>query len=106
VDLVQYKKTDFSRGCFVTAFCGIGLNRYGYYPCASCGCIDRVAGLGIGRKELPACDDLMRDELQNLCRYCGLFKSDNTKINEEEVSSSWKKIYEKAKKEKPNMSIY
>jgi len=106
VDLDQYKKTDFSRGCFVTAFCGIGLNRYGYYPCAAGGGIDRVAGFGIGRKELPACDDLMRDELQNLCRYCGLFKSDNTKINGEEMSSSWKEIYEKAKKEKPNISIY
>jgi hypothetical protein len=106
VDLAQYKQADFSRGCFLTVFCGIGLNMYGFYPCAVGGGIDRVSGFGIGRKESPACDDLMRDELKILCRYCGHFKWDNTKYNQEEISSSWKEIYEKSKKEKQNMSIY
>ena len=98
VDLDQYKQSDFSRGCFLCVFCGIGLNRYGYYSCAVGGGIDRVFGFGIGRKELPACDDLMRDQMQVFCGYCGLFKWDTAKINEEEMSSSWKEIYEKAKK--------
>jgi len=73
-DLPQYQHKDFSRGCFLSLFCGIGLNRYDYYPCAVGGGIDSVCGFGIGRKELPAGNDLMRDQLQVLCGYCGHFK--------------------------------
>jgi|LGVF01.1.fsa_nt_gb hypothetical protein len=106
IDLSKYEYADFSRGCFLTFFCGIGLNRYGYYPCAVGGGIDRVFGFGIGRKKIPASNDLMRDQLQVLCKYCGHFKWDNTKLNAEEMSSSWKRIYEKVKKEKSAMSPY
>lgn len=105
-DLDQYKGKDFSRGCFLTVFCGIGLNRYGYYPCAVGGGIDRVYGFNIGKKTLPPDNDTMREQLQTLCRYCGHFKWSTAKIKQEEISASWKEIYEKVKKEKPTLSIY
>ncbi len=106
-DSKKYKYADFSNGCPAICNVGIGLNRYGYYACANCGAIDRVMGLNIGRKKLPSSDDLMRDQLDACCRYCGIFGYGSTIRSKKEVMSpSWKKAYEKYKKEKPSLPLY
>jgi Radical SAM superfamily/4Fe-4S single cluster domain len=105
-DLEQYADADYSRGCPIPRYCGIGLNRYGYYPCSVGGGIDRVAGFGIGRSSLPDDNDDMKDELRMLCRNCGHFKWDNSKNNQEVMSESWKEIYERSKRKKPVIPLY
>jgi hypothetical protein len=74
IALFRYKFVDYTNGCSITDVCGIGLNRYGYYPCGVGGAIDRIFGLDIGRKSLPQPNDFMTDQFQQLCKYCGRFK--------------------------------
>jgi uncharacterized Fe-S cluster-containing radical SAM superfamily protein len=105
VDIFRYMYSDYSNGCWITDSCGIGLTRYGFYPCAAGGAIDRVLGLDIGKKKLPHVDDGMRRQLDTLCRYCGHFKFKEV-INKEIISSTWKKAYEKYKIKKPTLSLY
>ncbi|EKD28221.1 MAG: hypothetical protein ACD_79C00384G0001 [uncultured bacterium] len=96
---------DFSNGCIVITFCGIGLTRYGYYPCAVAGAIDRVFGFDKGRKKLPLKDDDMYDQLKLFCRLCGHFRQGYTSIKEEK-SPTWKKALENYKNNKPVLSLY
>lgn len=107
-DCIMYKYADYLNGCWVNNECGLGLTRYGYYPCATGGSIDRVFGFNIGRKSLPKINDLMLEELRILCKYCGRFKSCVKKylITEEKMSSSWKLAYENYKRKKPYLSFY
>ncbi len=104
VDSVAAKDTDYSKGCTVTRFCGIGLTKYGYYPCAVAGGIDRIFGFDVGLKNMPVAGDSMAAQLRALCRYCGHF--DGIKQAKEAVSCSWKLAYEKYAKEKPSLSLY
>jgi len=106
LDLKINKNTDYSNGCQVAQICGIGLNRYGYYMCALGGGIDRVFGFDIGRKSLPAGDDLMIEQRKILCQYCGYFKTKLDIITAEEMSSTWKYAYENYKRKKPSLSLY
>jgi sulfatase maturation enzyme AslB (radical SAM superfamily) len=101
---------DFATGCCVISFCGSGLTKWGYYPCAVGGAIDRIFGFNMGKKKLPSIDDKdwAREQLKVLCRYCGLFlpylrvrAKDSNKI-----SQSWKEAYDSYKREKPSLSIY
>ena len=106
-DLKEYKDVDYSNACWVTNVCGLGLNKYGYYPCSAAAGIDRVFGFDIGRKKLPSADDSMIDQFQLLCKYCGYFKHFNKIIGaKEEMSSSWKQAYEKYKRKEPVLSLY
>lgn len=106
-DSIIYKFADFSNGCPAIKNVGFGLNRYGYYPCANAGSIDRVLGFDIGRKKLPSKDDLMRDLLNKFCRYCGIFGYGSTiRFNKEIISKVWKEAYDKYKKKKPKLSLY
>ena len=106
-DSVIYKYTDFGNACWVTPYCGIGLTRYGYYPCAVSGSIDRVFGFDIGRKKMPSGNDPMVDAKRILCKYCGHFIYNlERNITEEKISSSWKQAYEKYKIIKPFLQPY
>lgn len=104
-DSTLWKYSDYSSGCWVTSGCGMGLTRYGYYPCAPAGGIDRVFGFDYGRKRLPSPDDSMRDLLKHFCKYCGHFRNIR-RTNKEIISPTWKKAYEKYKITKPNLSLY
>ena len=42
IDDDKFKEADFKKGCWVTSYCGIGLNKNGYYACAVAGGIDRI----------------------------------------------------------------
>lgn len=94
-------RTDYRNGCSNIEDCGIGLGPGGYYPCAIAIGIDRVAGWGIGRSELPDRDDRMEDILERSCGLCGRFPSrsfvpyDIVAPNTPgQMSASWEQLYE------------
>jgi len=104
-DLLLWKKSDFSNGCWVIAKCGFGLTRYGYYPCSVAGSIDRILGFDCGRKELPSDDDEMVDELKLFCKYCGHFRK-IARTDKEVISQTWIDAYEEYNRTKPGLSLY
>ena len=101
-----YKELNYLNGCHVTTFCGIGLTRYGYYQCEVAGSIDRVFGLDIGRKELPLSTDQMFDLFEVFCKYCGYFKHENARTDEEVLSPTWRQAYEVYQNKRPTLSLY
>ena len=101
-----YKELNYLNGCHVTTFCGIGLTRYGYYHCEVAGSIDRVFGLDIGRKELPLSTDQMFDLFEVFCKYCGYFKHENARTDEEVISPTWRQAYEAYQIKRPTLSLY
>lgn len=111
IDLKEFKNANFARGCWVTESCGIGLTRYGYYPCGAGASIDRVFGFNVGRKNLSSVNDrILREQLKLLCRYCGHFKENyknkTKRITEEETTISWRQAYERYKKGRPELPLY
>jgi len=124
-DLSSTAGFDFSQGCYLPAFYGMGLNRYGYYPHPNCGAVDRVFGLDIGRKSLPVLDDPLEDLFPRLCRYCGVFLYLNRlaastdplrEISGDKYrnplslagikSESWERAYRSFRLAKPVLSVY
>jgi hypothetical protein len=57
IEFKQYKFADYRCGCGTPRENGIGSNPYGYHSCAPANGIDRVMGLNVRRKTLPADDD-------------------------------------------------
>ena len=92
IDLKKYQNKDFKNGCKILKDCGIGLNMYGYYPCAVAGGIDRIFAFDNGRKHLPERNDQMFDQLNIFCKLCGHFKKHDI-INKEIMSATWKEAY-------------
>jgi hypothetical protein len=67
---------DYRMGCDIPQSCGMGLTRYGFYPCGAGASVDRVFGLDVGAKSLSAVNPAdFREALDKLCRYCGHFKT-------------------------------
>lgn len=116
---------DFSQGCYLPAFYGLGLNRYGYYPHPNCGAVDRVFGIDTGRKSLPGPEDLLEDIFPRLCPYCGVFLFLNRLAASGDhlheilggksrypigiaglQSESWKRAYHSYRQAKPVLSEY
>ncbi len=108
IDLPLFNLVDFKNACAITASCGLGLTKYGYYHCAVAGAIDRVFGFNIGRKIMPEIDDQMIDEKRKLCKYCGHFLEcfGVRKTKKELFSKSWEKAYNKYKEKRPRLSEY
>jgi len=109
----EYRGVDYSNACSVPCDCGIGLNRYGYYPCGNGGSsVDRVFGFNIGRKTLPKENDAMKDQLEKLCPLCGRFKLYRTEVfctqhkEKESQSQSWINAYQQYKKKRPKLTVY
>ena len=92
VDLRRYRFADFGCGCRIIEDCGLGLTPQGYYPCAIAGGIDRIFGLGLGRRTLPSAGDEMLDLLERLCPLCGHFGF-TWPTRRPRVSPTWKKGY-------------
>lgn len=119
IDLEEFKNNaiDYSNGCSTPEYAGIALTRYGYYACGPAAGIDRVLNLNIGIKKLKNISNIkFRNQLKQLCQYCGHFKSKSRHsvcksnnlhtINKEQVSNSWKNLYEKYNTEKPELSLF
>ena len=109
LDLKEYKNANFKRGCWVTERCGLGLSKYGYYPCGAGASIDRIFGFDVGQKKLSLVNDaILKNQLEILCKYCGHYKHnyDAERTTEEKMSISWQKAYENYRKTKPNLLLY
>ncbi len=105
--------TDFVNGCWITHDCGIGLNRYGYYPCAVAGSIDRVFGFDKGFKKLPDYTSEFNEQKRMLCKYCGHFirrkfvpVDQRTAVIGEPRSKSWVNSYRKYRENPPVLDMY
>jgi hypothetical protein len=116
-DLDEFSQFDFSQGCYLPVFYGLGLTRYGYYPHPICGSIDRVFGFDLGRKKLPDADDSMEDHFRKFCGLCGFFRFNILKKKTKNVadiennlrgrlSPTWKKVYAEYAKERPKLTLY
>jgi len=109
IDLSDYKGSDYAKGCWITTACGLGLTRYGYYPCGAGASVDRVFGFNLGIKELK---DVNHQELKKqkkvICSYCGHYKKNHNskRTRQEAISPSWEKAYSDYKKRKPVLSEY
>lgn len=94
IDQKQHTQVDYSNGCGTQQKCGIGLNKYGYYPCVVAAGIDRIYQMDLGRKALPSSDDDMLDELDLFCSLCGHFNRMNQPAPVGPViSPTWEEAY-------------
>ncbi|MBD3388836.1 MAG: radical SAM protein [Candidatus Altiarchaeales archaeon] len=110
IDLENLKDVDFTTGCRICSRDGLGLTRYGYYPCGAGASVDRVFGKDIGIKKLEDVNiPNLTKQLKILCSICGHFKYDKMdceKVEKEAISKTWKKAYEEYKLKKPPLKIY
>jgi uncharacterized Fe-S cluster-containing radical SAM superfamily protein len=118
IDQIKYKNShNFSSGCWVTSYCGINLNKNGYYPCSIIGSIDRLFKANKGQKELSLMSLENQKKLMNeYCRYCGNYsdyesnfgdfipRCEKDYYKENIVTPSWNKIYNRYNGLKPNKS--
>lgn len=106
IDNEKYKDADFSKGCWVTHSCGIGLNKYGYYACSVIGGIDRVIGKDIGIKSIDKFELItFEQQMKTYCKYCANFsyyednfgnfipRNEKAPFKNLRVSKSWKYFY-------------
>jgi MoaA/NifB/PqqE/SkfB family radical SAM enzyme len=108
LDDPAFEAEDFSKGCFVTSDCGMGLSRHGYYPCVVAAGIDRVVGHGLGIRSLAEVKESdMRAELATFCRTCGYFKSRRNRaatVDHEVMSPYWREAYERFRSSPPDLA--
>lgn len=101
-------KLEYHKGCWVTAYCGIGLNYLGYFACGVAGGIERILHSGQGLPSLAALNiELLQQQLQTFCKLCGNFtdyavnRGDFMERAEKEgapktaMSDTWKNLYKK-----------
>lgn len=105
IDDENFNDADFKKGCWVTSYCGIGLNKNGYYACAVAGGIDRISHNNIAIPTLREITiEKLEKQLEEFCKYCGNFKAyeDNfgnfiPRVEKEpfknEMSKTWNKLY-------------
>ena len=118
IDDSAYDGSDFGRGCIIPEWCGISLNRYGYYCCGVGANVARVHGYDIGIKSLQDVnEESLRKQMPTLCRVCGRYKDQFVNIPlvghvsldfvlEERVSPTWERAFERYRNEKPQLSGY
>jgi len=114
IDNPKFENADYSKGCWVTAYCGIGLNSFGLYACSVIGGIDRVVGKNIGIKSLAEIDTIkLTNQLSEFCKYCGNYadyeinkgdfipRCEKAPYNKNIISKTWQSIYESYQENKP-----
>ena len=107
VDDDNFKDADYTKACWVTSYCGIGLTSRGYYACAVCGGIDRVLDERDGvRTFSQLTEEKLKEHYNKFCRLCGNYKAYAQNAGnfiprcEKEpfrniVSKSWNDIYKR-----------
>ena len=112
-DQWKFLLSDYRNGCSTTKDCGLGLNKYGYYPCGPGGATDRVIGFDIGLKHLPRTHNELFPQMEKLCQYCGHFcsrhfipKEERETIVGSPMSRSWRDAYASFQKNKPGLTLY
>jgi len=96
---------DYSKACWVTSYCGIGLNKNGYYCCSVAGGIDRVLKQNNSILSLKNIENLEK-QFNLFCQYCGNFtaysenkgdiidRAQKRNFNKQIISKTWKIFYE------------
>jgi uncharacterized radical SAM superfamily Fe-S cluster-containing enzyme len=96
---------EYHKGCWVTSYCGIGLNHLGYFACGVAGGIERILMKGKVVDSLLDLDDYLEEQLNTYCRLCGNFTAyaenygDFMERAEKDIapktamSETWKKLY-------------
>jgi hypothetical protein len=107
IDQDKYQDNhDFSNGCWVASYCGVNLNKNGYYPCSIIGSMDRLFNANKGQGKLINMSLKSQKELMNeYCRYCGNYSDYESNFGDfiprcekdyykkNIVTPSWDKIY-------------
>jgi len=105
IDKPNGNEKEYHKGCWVTSYCGIGLNQLGYYPCGVAGGIDRVFKLNLGVQSLKNVDESIAKYLDTFCRFCGNFsdyesnagnfipRNEKSALTKPITSETWKKAY-------------
>ena len=113
VDDPLFKSADFGNGCWVAGDCGLGLNVFGWYPCAVAGGIDRVFGEGFGLSRIPVAHHQLLDGLRRACGRCGHFKTggwtdpaERDPVVGQPMSRVWKDAYLRFRQGKPRLPRY
>lgn len=111
VDIIRYRKAVFSKGCAIMERCGLGLTRYGYFPCGAGASVARVFGFDIGIKKLSMVKSpVIKQQLNRLCCYCGHFKDafepESASVSEEVMSPAWQTAYQAYNIKKPELTLY
>ena len=98
---------EYHKGCWVTSYCGIGLNQLGYYPCGVAGGIDRIFEFNLGFTHLKDVDESIAKLLDTFCKYCGNFtdyeknkgnfipRNEKAAITRPIISKTWNEQYKK-----------
>jgi len=110
----SYNKAPCDFGHLITPFCdipwrcGIGLSRYGYFPCGAGASLARVFGFDIGIKKLNLVDyRSLFEQIKVLCKYCGHSPTDcQERTNEAVISKSWSEAYQRYLDNKPILRLY
>lgn len=113
IDDPLFARSDFCNGCWIAQDCGIGLNRFGWYPCAVAGGIDRVVGLGIGLPRLPTSTADFDEALRAACALCGHFAvgrwtdpETREPVHGAPQSRAWMNAYRGFAEGKPDLPLY
>jgi hypothetical protein len=110
VDLRGLRGVDFSNGCINKNRCGLCLTPYGYYIDGQAGAIDRVFGFDIGRKTLPDRSDMLNEQSEALCRYCGEFWHNiigrPMRLPGGDISKTWQRVLDNYRKAPPKLPKY
>jgi uncharacterized radical SAM superfamily Fe-S cluster-containing enzyme len=106
VDEPNASSHEYHKGCWVTSYCGIGLNHMGYFACGVAGGIERLLKSGNSITRLTNLNEhLLREQLSTYCRLCGNFtayaqnrgdfmeRAEKDSAPPKAMSESWKKIY-------------
>ncbi len=79
IDDANFADADYSLGCWVASYCGIGLNSRGYYCCAPAAGIDRVLNTQSAITSLNEvvndAQNCMKEQMRLFCKYCGNYKA-------------------------------
>ncbi|GAX62215.1 Fe-S oxidoreductase [Candidatus Scalindua japonica] len=117
----QKNKPDYARGCWITENCGLGMSRYGYYPCGPGASADRIFGWDIGIKKISGVTaKATMKQREILCQYCGLYLysfpfmkdkllaefKEGKRSGKEVMSDSWKSAYRSYNQTKPDLGTY
>ncbi|WP_416438852.1 glycosyltransferase [Phnomibacter sp. MR] len=106
VDEPDAQRHEYHKGCWVTAYCGIGLNHLGYFACGVAGGIERLlqAGKGIARLE-DVEEHLLQQQLNSYCSMCGNYtayaanrgdfmeRAEKDNAPKTAMSDRWKQLY-------------
>jgi hypothetical protein len=112
IDQSDGQDQEYYKGCWVTSYCGIGLNHLGYFACGVAGGIERLLKAGLGIQSLLNSTKPLVEQLDTYCRLCGNFttyavnRGDFMERAEKDVppvsaiSETWKNLYQQHENEK------